>query len=176
MRRIGFAAAGAALMAAAWAAPKLSTFLPGSSVIGSWVVYTAADRGAYNEQGLYDLYDGDVPHLKRFGLQAAHQRVYKSGNKRVIVDLMQLDTFQHAKALYQERTSGLRDLNGFKTLSGVKEAGVLVPTGGVSVVYFWQRNYLCSISAFGTSASDQQTAATFARWVSDKIVKYYAPK
>jgi len=126
MRRVWLIAAMATLIAAAWAAPQLSTFLPGSNVIDSWVVFAAADRGAYNEQGLYDLYDGDVPHLKRFGIQAAHQRVYKSGNKRLIVDLMQLDNFQHSKALYQERTSGLTDLPGYKTLSGVKEHGVLV--------------------------------------------------
>lgn len=160
----------------AWAGPKLSTFLPGSNVIDSWVVYQAADRGAYTEKGLYDLYDGDVPHLKQFGLQAAHQRVYKHGSQRVIIDLMQLDNYQHAKALYRERTKGLSSIPGYKQLVGLKEQGVLVPTGGVSMVYFWQRNYLCSVSAYGTSSAQQQTAARFARWIANKIQRYYAPK
>jgi hypothetical protein len=140
------------------------------------VVFTAGDRGAYNDEGLYDLYDGDVPHLKKFGLQAAHQRVYKSGDRRLIVDLMRLDTYQHAKALYGERTQGLTGISGCKTLGGIKEQGMLVPTGGVTVVYFWQRNYLCSISAFGTSSSQQQTAEAFARWIAGKIAQYYSPK
>ena len=165
-----------ALVILAWAEPKLSVFLPGSRVIDSWVVYTAADRGAYTEAALYDLYDGDVPHLQRFGLQAAHQRVYKHGTKRLIVDIMRLDNYQHAKALYRERTKGLSSLPGYTKLSGIKEEGVLVPSSGVTVVYFWQRNYLCSISAYGTTAVDRQAAATFAHWISNKIKRYYAPR
>jgi len=153
-----------------WAAPQLSILLPGSRTIGDWVIYAAADRGAYTEKGLYDLYDGDVPHLKKFGLKAAHQRVYKSGDKRLIVDLLLLDSSQHAKAPYRERIAGLTKLPGCKTpLSGVKEQGLLVPSGGVTIVYFWQKTYLCSISVFGTTSTQQQTAVTFARWISNKI-------
>ncbi|MCD6352013.1 MAG: hypothetical protein J7M26_07830 [Armatimonadetes bacterium] len=159
-----------------WAEPLLKTFLPGSNTISGWVIFKAADRGAYNLQGLYDLYDGDVPHLQKFGLQAAHQRVYKKGTKRVIVDLMRLDNYQHAKALYQERTQGLNELPGCKVLSDVRQQGMLVPTGGVTVVYFWQRNYLCSISVFGTGNAEKQTASTFAHWISNRIYTYYNPK
>ncbi len=163
--------------AAAFAGPKLSTFLPASNEIPGWVIASsAADRAAYTEKALYDLYDGDVPHLKKFGLTAAHQRMYKSGSKRAVVDLMQLDNYQHAKALYAERTDGFEDIPGFEIIRGIKEAGVLVPTNGVTIVYFWQRNYLCSISVFGTTAAHKNAARAFARKISAKIKAYYAPK
>ena len=165
------------LAAMALAGPKLSTFLPASNEIPGWVIASAAaDRGAYDEKGLYDLYDGDVPHLKKFGLTAAHQRMYKSGSRRAVVDLMQLDGYQHAKALYRERTDGFEDIPGFETLRNIKEAGVMVPTNGVTVVYFWQRNYLCSISVFGTSQADKNAAKAFAYKIAGKIKAYYSPK
>jgi len=92
------------------------------------------------------------------------------------VDIMQLDTFQHAKALYRERTEGFDDMPGFENLRNIKEAGVLLAANGVTVVYFWQRNYLVSISVFGTTAADKSAAKKFAYKIAGKIKAYYSPK
>jgi hypothetical protein len=148
--------------------------LPHSGEVAGWTVSSAADRGAYTLQGLYDLYDGEVPHLRTFGLQAAHQRVLHKGEQRAIIDLMRLDTTQHAKALFQERTKGLNKLSGYRELSGVKEQAVLVASGGTTMAYLRQRNYLASVSVSGTSALDRQTAATFIKLIAHKIQHYSA--
>ncbi len=156
--------------------PALKNFLPPSNAISGWQVYTAADRGAYTEKALYDLYDGEVPYLKKFGIKAAHQRLYKCGGKRVMVDLMRLDTWQHAKALYGDRTKGLSSVPGYRNLSGIPNAACIVATGGTATVYFWQRNYFCSVSITGTTQSDQSTAIKFAKYIAGKIYRHYHPR
>ncbi|MCX7598383.1 MAG: hypothetical protein N2512_05890 [Armatimonadetes bacterium] len=161
------ATAAMVLAALALAAGKLEKLLPPSSAIPGWMVNTAADRGAYDVEGLYGIYDGDVPHLQKFGIQAAHQRMYKKQNKRAIVDLMRLDTRTHAQALFADRTRGTSG----STVPGVKEKSLLVSASGTTVVYFWQRNYFCTISTFGSSAADRQAAVSFAKFISAKIAK-----
>lgn len=155
------------LAAAALAAGKLDKFLPPSNAIPGWVISASADRGAYDVAGLYGLYDGDVPHLQKFGIQAAHQRMYKKQNKRAIVDLMRLDTKTHARALFADRTRGTQG----SAVPGVKEKSLLVSASGTTVVYFWQRNYFCTISTFGSTAADRQAAIAFAKYISTKIAK-----
>lgn len=168
MRVIGVLAIVAVVsVSVALAAGKLDKFLPPSNVIPGWVVSASADRGAYDVEGLYGLYDGDVPHLQKFGIQAAHQRMYKKQNKRAIVDLMRLDTRTHAQALFADRTKGTSG----SAVSGVKEKGLLVSASGTTVVYFWQRNYFCTISTFGSSTADRQAAVAFAKYISAKIEK-----
>jgi len=158
---------GVAVTSVVLAAGKLDKFLPPTNAVPGWVVSASADRGAYDVEGLYGLYDGDVPHLQKFGIQAAHQRMYKNQSKRAIVDLMRLDTKTHAQALFADRTKGTRG----SAVSGVKEKSLLVSASGTTVVYFWQRNYFCTVSTFGSTAADRQAAVAFARYISAKIAK-----
>lgn len=174
MRATKFAAAGLLLCASvAFAAVKLSHFLPPNKALEGWAITKAADRGATDEQGLYGLYDGDVPHLQKYGIKAAHQRMYTKGEKRLIVDLMQFDTPKHARGLYEDRIKGMEK---GKAVEGVKDKSLMTSANGVTAIYFTQGDYVGTISAFGASSGDKHTARLFAKDISGRIWKTFHPR
>jgi hypothetical protein len=161
-------AAALLLVALAFAAIKVENLLPKSGEVKNWNVVAGTLRSAYGIQALFKLYDGDVERMKKYGMKAAAQAMYKNGAEKTMVDVMQLDSAAHAKALYKENTAGIKSIKAVNTSGG---GGIMTSASGVTSVYFWRGPIYVNINVFGAKAIDQITAVKFATCVSGHIGK-----
>ena len=152
----------------ALAAVKLDKLLPKSNEISGWAVVAGTLRTAYGIKALYGLYDGDVDALKKFGIKAGAQCMYKNGSKQTMLDIMQVDSEPHAKALFKSRTRGIKSTKAILREGG---GGMMATANGVTFVYMWQGPFFCNVNVYGASTMDKLTAMKFAKNLSDHISK-----
>ena len=168
-------AAGAVLAGrSATAVPALAGFLPNGGQMRSWQIIAGTDRGGTTDEVLYTIYDGAVPAMRQKGLQAAHQRIYKKGNKRVSVDIFKMGNWQQAKAYFvPQRQTQQAGAQHFTLYNTIKQQAFVAQAAGSITGMFWQRNYVCVVGMQGSGAVDRTTAKAFLVFVSNRIKKHY---
>ncbi len=159
-------AAALLLVVLAFAAIRVESLLPKSGDIKSWSVVPGTLRSAYGIQALFKLYDGDVERLRKFGMKAAAQAMYKNGKVKTMVDVMQVDTAAHAKAMFKDNTRGIKSAKAINRNGG---GGMMSVASGCTSVYLWRGPFYVNINVFGAGAMDKVSATKFAYKISDKI-------
>lgn len=156
-------------LTAAGAAVNLLALLPGSGGVTGWALVAGAEKQASTDKGLYSMYDGAVPVMKQAGIVAGGQRIYKSGSKRLTVDIFRFSTSAAAMKYYQKRKAEIAGSKGFGPIAGIQQAGVAAVTGRTTVAYTWNKQYCTSLSVNCCTAADKQALAAFARYTARKI-------
>ncbi len=163
-----------ALVAGAAAAGLLAGFLPSSNSISGWVIIEGTDRGGSTDEVLYTLYDGAVPKMRQEGLVAAHQRVYKKGDKRLTADILQFPSWQKAKAYYVQRRNSMQKCDVFVKYSNIKQEAFVAQQAGTVSGMGWQRNFVFKCNMQGSGSGDRATVKRFLTYISNKIKAKYA--
>ncbi len=172
---IGILVAGVARITTSVTAESLlASFLPDSGQLASWQIMVGTDRGGTTDEVLYTIYDGAVPTMRQQGVQSAHQRIYKQGEKRISLDIYSLGNWQQAKAYFLPHRQTQREgAESFTLYNTIKEQAFVAAAAGSITGMAWQRNYVFVVGMQGAGATDRATVKAFLTFVSEKIKKRY---
>lgn len=165
-------AAALVLVVAAFAAIKVQDLLPSSNQVRGWKVVPDTARSAYGLKALYKLYDGDVERMKKYGMKAAAEAMYRDGSAKAMIDVRQMDSAAHARALCKADIQGMKPGRAVRVTDG---GGTMSIANGVTAVYLWRSSFYSTIMVFGTSASDRAAADKFVAAISSRIARATKP-
>jgi len=152
----------------------LASFLPRSGQIPGWYIIAGTDRGGSTNEVLYTIYNGAVPQMRQQGVKAAHQRIYKQGEKRISLDIFSLGNWQQAKAYFlPHRQTQQNGASWFALYNNIKQQAFVAQAAGSITGMGWQRNYVFLVGMQGSGPTDRATVKAFLTFVSNKIKKRY---
>jgi hypothetical protein len=154
----------------------LGPLLPGSGAVRGWAIIGGTDRGSRTDDGLYPIYDGAVPAMRAAKLAAARQRIYKSGSRRLSMDLLEYQNAAAAKAAYAKVRGSLQQLPTFRKTSHVKTEACTASQAGTASGAGYAGKYVFRVSMQGDSTADLVTIGSFLAFSARKIAAAGAAK
>ena len=147
---------------------KMKPLLPKSGQVSGWNVYADTYQYCASPDELYEVYDGgDQPWIDA-GVLECVQQAYRKGDRRMVVTVHRMKTWQAAKALYKKKDSGIKQQPGYQKVN-YKQAHSLCRANGVAAGYGWKKTYFMTYTLNTAAASGATTTKAFMKAVANKI-------